>query len=155
MKSLLSRFLQGFLLLSTLILLVALLVPWRSAVSTASIPLLPAPKSPPPSLAPASPEPVSPEIVLALFTKRNAPAPARLPSAPEAPKPVEATWLVYLGFYSSAQGEPNYVVKDTRSGRVITIGSRGVSASGWAVIAVEDKRIVVRKDSDVYIVHKR
>jgi hypothetical protein len=155
MKSSLSRLLQGFLLLSALSLLAALLVPWKSAVSTAAMPLLPGAKVPDPTPARASPEPVSPEIVLALFTKRNAPAPARLPPAPETPKAQEATWLAYLGFYTSAQGEPSFALKDTRSGRVITIGQRGASAGGWAVIAVEDMRIIVRKDSDVYIVHKR
>ena len=101
------------------------------------------------------PESVAPDVVLALFVKKNPPSTPRPAATPEAPKPVEAPWLVFLGFYSSAEGDAYYVLKDARSGRVITIGSRGVSATGWAVIAVEGRRIIVRKDSDTYIVQKR
>jgi hypothetical protein len=101
------------------------------------------------------PEPASPEAVLTLFEKRNIPSAARSLADPEAGKPVDAPWLLFLGFYSSASGEPHFLLKDIRTGRVITIGPRSASPDRWALVAIEDTRLIIRMDSETYIVKKR
>jgi hypothetical protein len=158
MKKAIRRLLEGSLGLALLALLAAVLLPWRSgpsrsippATSTAAAARLrpgPAPERP-------SPEPASPDSVLALFTRRveSAAATSRPPIVET--KPLDAPWLVFLGFYSNT-GEPRYVLKDTRSGRVITVGAQNASAGGWALVAIEEKRMIVRKDSETFVVQKR
>lgn len=155
MKSLLLRLLQGFLVLLVLSLLVALVVPWAQETFPPSPELTGNVQAPDLQSSRTPPVPLAPEVVFGLFMKRSLPSAPRPAAIPDAPKPVEAPWLVFLGFYSSGEGDAYYVMKDTRSGRVITISARGVSAAGWSVVAVEDKRIIVHKDADTYVVYKR
>ena len=154
MRSLVPRLAQVFLALAALCLGAVLIIPWRNE------PRL----SPPPgtrSVLPLdagqaghSPEPASPETILSLFVKRSNSIPARTAPAPETRKPVDAPWLVFLGFYSGPSARPAYMLKDTRSGRVI-LASGDVSANGWSVIEIQEKRLVVRNGMDCYIVQKR
>ena len=154
MKKTIRRLLEGFLGLVLLALLAAVLIPWKSE-----------PPRPIPTAAAARlrsdlaherplPGPASPDAVLALFVKRVERAAAMDRPAIVETKPMDAPWLVFLGFYSST-GEPRYVLKDTRSGRVIAIGSRNATAGGWALVANEEKHMIVRKDSETFVVQKR
>jgi len=155
MKKSVSRLVQGFFALSALCLLAALALPWQN----------PSPPPAPPgspgvrpvdlgSQRPAA-ERVSPDSVLSLFGKARNPAPARAVLSPEPGTPVDAPWLLYLGFYSSTAGGPSYLLKDNRSGRLITAEQRSDSAQGWSVVSVDTKQLIVRNDSGSFIVRKR
>jgi|SRR5208283_483720 len=155
MKKLILELVQGFLAVAAMCLLAAIIIPWKRQASPLSPPAAPAMLPADPIRVRQSPEPASPEAVLTLFVKRSVPSATRALPAPEASKPVDAPWLVFLGFYSSAPGEPCFLLKDTRSGRVITIGLRSAPPNRWALVAIEDTRLIVRMDSETYIVKKR
>jgi hypothetical protein len=158
MKKIIRKLSEAFLGLVLLSLLAAVLIPWRnepsrSTPTATSIAAAARLRSDPAPVRP-SPELASPDSVLALFVKRvQRMTPTNAPVIVET-KPMDAPWLVFLGFYSST-GEPRYVLKDTRSGRVITIGARNASAGGWALVAIEEKHMIVRKDSETFVVQKR
>ncbi len=154
MKKLVSSLVQAFFALSALSLLGALVIPWRDPPPLAAARGAPA-------LIPADPPNAdtargsrSPEEVLSLFGKRD--NPGRAPAVPPHPgKPVDAPWLLYLGYYDSSPDGPSYLLKDTRSGRLIAAAAQGAAAQGWSVVAVEENIIVVRNESDLFIVRKR
>ncbi|MGO9307789.1 MAG: hypothetical protein ACLQDL_02050 [Spirochaetia bacterium] len=154
MKKWITRLAQGFLAFSAVSLLGALALPWRG--------LSPPPPPPAPSGGPpidfrgqrTAAERVSPDEVLSLFGMGRDPAPTRAVPSRQPDAPVDAPWLLYLGFYNSVSGGPSYLLKDTRSGRLITAGSRD-SPRGWSIVSVEKERLIVRNDSVAFIVRKR
>jgi len=155
MKFSISRVAEGLLALAAALLLAALFVPWRltERAPAPAVPQTQAPSAPAQAEAPHHHAP--PDAVVSLFVKRAAPRPAAAPvPAPEAKKPVEAPWLIYVGFYTRDPGKPCYLLKDTRAGRMIKV-SEGDAIDGWSLVAAEGKRMIIRKNDDVYIVIKR
>jgi hypothetical protein len=157
MKSAILRGAQVLLAAGAVCLLAALIIPWKEP--KAALPQTPTSAAPEasPSIAQEKSERAAPQTIVALFVKRAPAAPmiaTRGAPAPEVKKPVDAPWLSYLGFYTGAPGKPYYLLKDTRSGRVIQLPQAGVF-NGWSLVEVSDKRLVVRNADDVFIVNKR
>ena len=158
MKFVISRASQLILAAGAICLFVALIIPWAEPVpqkNPATAPVAPAARLAPDQ---GNPERASSQAIVALFVKKRSPAAgpavARIPPPPEAKKPVDAPWLNYLGFYSGAPGRSYYLLKDTRSGRVIHV-SQTDTTNGWTLVEVSEKRLVIGNKDDVYIVNKR
>jgi hypothetical protein len=161
MKSSLLKAVEASLTLAAAGLLAALLAPWKAPVDTLSRVGSPAPA---PAAVVEGKAPLAraePHVVLTLFVPRSLPhleksPPPREPAAVPVPevKAVEAPWLSYLGYASGATSELRYYLKDTRSGRLITV-TRGREAGDWMLVEVQEKKLIVRNKQEVFSVSKR
>ena len=114
-----------------------------------------------PAALPSAPVPAEPDAVVSLFYReppRRAPAPPEpvveaKPAAAEPVKPVEVSWLSYVGYFSGEDGRPFFYIKDTRSGRLIKITTG--ETSDWTLVEAAEGRIVVRHDGTVYSVARK
>ncbi len=133
MKSSLLKAVQIALAAGVLALAVVLALPVRQAPlspSTGSAGAVPAGGG---AQAEKRPAPADISTVLLLFgvTGQSRPQATPAPSpTPGAKAPVEAPWLTYIG-YATQDGIQYYMVKDTRSNKMIKVAA-GVSASGGA-----------------------
>ena len=157
MKSVAIRGAQILLAAGSIGLLAALVLPWPE--STIADPLPASSAAPPvsPPRAQGKPERAGPQAILSLFVKSSSPS-AGLPPARTAPalgigKPVEAPWLRYIGSYSGEPRKPFYLLKDTRTARMIQVPTVGGNA--WTLVEVSANRLVVQHGDDLYVVSKR
>lgn len=158
MKSAILNGAQMALMAGAIFLIAMLIISWREPTAWEASPAASSAPEAIPAIPEGRPERAAPQEILALFIKSAPPAPHtvmnREPS-PEVKTPVDAPWLVYLGFYKGAPGNPSsLLLKDTRSGRVIQVSPTG-SLGGWSLVEASDKRLVLRHADDVYIVNKR
>lgn len=158
MKSSISKLVQAILTVLAVCLTAALFVPTHSAVPVADQSVSPVPSPAQPAQQQSTLRRASHDAILSLFLKKNmhGPSPLAFPTRNEPPKsaPVPAPFLSYLGFYTGSPGTPCYLLKDTRTGRVIAV-SQGASSHGWSLIAIDDKRITVQNNDEYYVVDKR
>jgi len=157
MKSAILRGAQVVLAAGAVCLLAFVIFPWKAPTASKAPTAAPAAPEAIPAILQGKPEQATPQAILALFVKRASAAPltvARSAPEPEIKKPVDAPWLTFLGSYSGAPGKSSFLLKDARSGRVIQVSQTGVS-NGWSLVEISDKRLVVRKADDIYIVKKR
>ncbi len=147
------RAIEALLCLAIVGLLVVEIVPWRRPSlptrATRASPIASSPEDPPDHAASAAPV----DTVLRLFTDRVT-VPARAPSLPQAKAPVDAPWLKYMGFASTAEGALSWYVKDTKTGRMIRV-SQGQTVGGWTVVESATDRLVLKNGEELYSVSKR
>jgi hypothetical protein len=147
---------EGALALCVLGLAAALVLPWPSDAGV-TVPTgggSPRPPAALPESARATSLPA--EAAAALFVR---PVPQRAPAraSPGPPPPAASpapSWLKYVGYSSPAEGQRRYFIKDTRSGRLITL-TPGERAGPWSLD--EDRRdtlVVVTGAGERYVVVK-
>jgi hypothetical protein len=153
MKSTIRRSIEAVLSLACVALIVLLVVPWPPYHSAPG-PVPPVdPYSPTQRATEAALKPLSAEIVLTLFMPRAAARQVKSSALPEQ-HAEEVSWLRYLGFATSVNGTSRWYVKDTRTGRIITL-SLGTQAGGWSLVDVAQERLIIRKGTDLYAVPRR
>jgi hypothetical protein len=96
---------------------------------------------------------VPPEAVLRLFTGGGPATPARTATSAGA-KPIDASWLRYMGRSSTPDGTTNVYVKDTQTGMVIR-ATRGAAHDGWVLVSEDAAGLTLRHGDDLYAVNKR
>lgn len=157
MKSSISKLVQAILAVLVVCLTAALFVPTHSAAPEVDQSVSPVPFPAQPARQPSTPQWASHEAILSLFLKKDTHRPSPLAltrTKPRQSAPVPAPFLSYLGFYTGSLGKPCYMLKDTRTGRVIAV-SQVASANGWSLVAIDDKRITVQNNDETYVVDKR
>ena len=105
----------------------------------------------------ATPRLASPAAVLSLFIGMSpavSPPSTAMAAAPVEKKPVDAPWLKYLGYFSGVSGRPRHLLKDARSGRVITV-AEGTPTDGWSCVKAGDGRMIIRNSDEDYVVNTR
>jgi hypothetical protein len=155
MKSSILKTVEIALALGILALIVVLIVPGKEAPLTP--PAENAKTTPARTGAQAQSTPKAADIntVLLLFgvTGQARTAPAATP-APAAKPPVDAPWLAYIGYATQSDGKPYYVIKDTRTNKMIKV-AEGAPMGGWSIVEVSATHLVLRNNTDQYIVKKR
>ena len=138
-------------------LLAALVLPWPDStladMGSASF------AAPVASLPPVQgkPERATPRAILSLFVTPS-PGPAGVPAARTPPaeparKAVDAPWLKYIGSYSGASSQTCFLLKDTRTARMVHIPTSGVNA--WTLVEVTANHLVVQHGDDLLVVSRR
>ena len=144
---------EALLGLACLGLLLLLLVPWAPQ----ALSLTAAPAAVLHAALPETPvvevDLLPPQAVLTLFVPPPASSQGKTPPVP-APRSPEASWLRYLGYSSGADGASQWYIKDTRTGRIITL-SIGAQSGGWSLVGVTEEQVVVKNGSDTYSVPRR
>ena len=157
MKSGATSAAQILLAAGSISLLAALVLPWpESTLADMGPASFAAPAVNPPPVQ-GKPERATRQAIISLFVTSSAgptgvPA-ARTPPAEPARKPVDAPWLKYIGSYSGAPRQPCYLLKDTRTARMVQIPTSGVNA--WTLVEVTANHLVVRHGDDLFVVSRR
>ena len=150
MKSSISKAVQGTLALMAVCLTAALLVPGHPEAPKISQSVSPLPLPAEPAEQSTTQWRASPEAIFSLFHRKK----IFVPGLHARPAPVPAPFLNFLGYYTGFPGTPCYMLKDTRTGRVITL-SKGSIANGWSLVTIDDNRITVQNLDGTYTVERR
>jgi hypothetical protein len=149
---------EASLALFALLLIAALIVPWRQSNPTEAPAKTASELSPNPAGTAAEPIRATPDTLFNLFAGKAAATPSAAVPKPAAvtatKKPVDAPWLRYIGNISGAEGKSYYFFKDTRSGRSVTL-SAGETINGWSLVEIADNKFILKNNEDLYTVNKR
>ncbi len=63
----------------------------------------------------------------------------------------EATWLKPMGFVSGQDGARNYLFKESKTGKVLTLAS-GVESKGWKLLEVTPEGFLLEFQGKEYII---
>ncbi|OHD68456.1 MAG: hypothetical protein A2177_03495 [Spirochaetes bacterium RBG_13_68_11] len=134
-------------------LLVLLAVPWKAAPLPGATGNGPSPQPQPEAARHETRTTVPPDAILRLFTGGGPAAAARAAPSPDA-KPVDASWLRYMGRSSAPDGTTSVYVKDTKSGKVIR-ATRGEALDGWILVSEDASGLTLQHGDDLYAVSKK
>ncbi len=131
-------------------LLVLLVVPWKAAPLPGAAGSGSSPQPQPEIARQQTRIAVPPDTILRLFTGARPAAQARAAPSPEA-KPVDASWLRYMGRSSAPDGTTHVYVKDTKSGKVIR-ATRGEALDGWTLVSEDASGLMLQYGDELYAV---
>lgn len=133
-------------------LLVLLVAPWKAAPLPGATGSGSSPQPQPEAVRIDTRTAVPPDTILRLFTGGGPATPAAGAPSPGA-KPLDASWLRYMGRSSAPDGTTSVYVKDTISGKVIR-ATRGGALDGWILVSEDASGLTLRHGDDLYAVAK-
>ena len=159
MKRFLNSIAIVFVIIAALLLLLALFLPLQmepaaTAAAIESTQEMPGKAQDIPALLVKLPEQ---EHIASLFGWVR-PVSVRTPVIPKEksePEPGPAIWLSFIGEITTEGEEKVYYLKNTRNGKVFTIGLTPGNEAGWNILEDRENELLIENEGAHYIIPKR